>query len=117
MLETPLRQDSVCSPHVASEGDVLESEPSCQRSDVFDMSFVAQNDVVHNLETPVIVHIPNCPVAISANLVILLCDRSSHGMGMEIASGGGVAESNDIAVLEELDLLVVIVFRLLPWSG
>ena len=77
LLETPLWQIDVSSSEVAVQISMLESE--C-RGQCTDLGIVVRSRIIDNLDSPMILGITNCHVAIARDLVVRLCYWSSDLM-------------------------------------
>jgi len=72
---------------------------------------VPRGCIVHNLDLPVVFCIADCQVAIARHFVIRLCDWSGHGVGVQIAAGLDMEETDDIHVTDESYILLNVWIR------
>jgi len=112
LLETPLRQDSICSSQIAAQCLMLEAQTCRQRVDPVDL--LATVDIVYNFDLPVIMPVANGVIAIARNLIGGLGHRGSDVVRVKVASSGFVAETDDVAVLKVSDGCIMVVSRLIP---
>lgn len=116
LLETPWRQRSAARAHIAPQPLVSESDPSRQRTDVLDVLLAAGDDIVCDLDDPVVIRVAACGVAVPTDLIVELGDGSWEGMGVHVAAGRVVLESDHVAVADVLYLLVRVILGLIPTS-
>jgi len=100
LLETPLRQVDVTSTEVAIEINVSETEGGSESAE---LGVIARRSVVNNLNDPVVLGISNGSVAVARNFVVCLGDRSSNRVGVQVAAGLSVDQTNGIAVADKLE--------------
>lgn len=104
LLESPLRKDSVGRSNVASRVLVSDPQPRRQRVDPLDVLFLALSRIVDDLDDPVVVRVSDGRVSVARDLVVELADGSGDGVGVEVATGRGVDETDDVVVLQVPDL-------------
>lgn len=95
---------------------MLEPDPSSQAADIRDILPASEHGVIHNLNYPVVLLVANGGIAVPTDFVVELRHGRRDGVGMDVASSRSVLEADDVAVLDELNLLVRVVFTLAPCS-
>jgi hypothetical protein len=105
LLETPLRQVDVASAKVAAKIDVPQAEGGGQSAELGVVP--GRVGIVDYFDLPVILGVSNSKVAVARHFPVGLGDRSSDLMRVEVATSLSVNETNDIAVADVSDLLVL----------
>lgn len=101
LLKTPLRQVGVASAKVATKDRVLKTESRSQGSD---SAAVARGRVTDNFNLPVIFIITNSQIAVGGNLTVALGNRCSNLVGVKVASGLGVDETDNGTISNVADI-------------
>ena len=71
--------------------------------------------VVDHFNDPEIVFVANCEIPVPCDLVILLCDRRSERMRMQISTGCRVNQANHITVVQKFDRSIRVDGIRVPW--
>ena len=99
LLETPLWQVDVSSAEIAAQNSVLQSEGSSQSPH---LGAIVRGDILDNLHGPMVLFIANSGVSVARNLLVGLGDWCWDIVGVKIAAGLGVNETENIAVSDKL---------------
>jgi hypothetical protein len=105
LLETPLRQVDIASAKVAAKIDVPQAERSGQSAQL--RVIPGRVGIVDDFDLPVILGVSNSKVAVARNFPVSLGDGSSDLVRVEVAAGLSVDKTNDVAVANVSDLLVL----------
>ena len=72
--------------------------------------------VIDNLHNPIIVVIPDTRVPVTRYLVVQLRHGRGDGVRVQVTASWDVAETDNVAVLEEADLIVGVVGLFVPFG-
>ncbi len=97
LLKTPLRQVDIVSLEQAARSHVPKTETSGERVNFGRFAVVS---VVHDLDTPVVVAVPDSSIAVTRDFVVPDSDWSLVVVRVEIPSRLVVPDSDDVAVLD-----------------
>lgn len=104
--ETPLRQVDVTSSQIAAKRFMSQSERGGQGSDP---AAVPGCNVSHNLYLPVVFVVAYRQVAVTGYLLVSLGNRRRNVVGMQVAAGLSMNQTDDLAVSNEARLLILVV--------
>jgi hypothetical protein len=84
LLEPPLGQHRVGRSQITSQCLVPKPQSSRQRMDPIDFLPPSPVQVIHDLNDPVVVIVPNCPVPVAAHFVVALCHWRNDGVRVQV---------------------------------
>lgn len=99
LLESPLRQDGVRGAKVAARVKMPEPHPRRQRVDPIHLAPRSPQQIVDDLDDPIIVRVPDRRVPVRADLVVELGDGSGDAVRVEVPAGRRVDDAHLVAVL------------------
>lgn len=80
-----------------------EPDPRRQTMDPLHVPLLSPHRIIHHLDHPVIVRVPDRRVPIARNLIVHFRDGRDDRVGMEVSPCSSMDESDDIPIFEKLD--------------
>lgn len=117
LLEPPLRQRIIRRPQITPRRLMPKPQPRRQRMDLLEMPLRSPLHIVHDLHDPIIVKIADRSISVRGHFVIELRDGRDDVVRVQVAGGGGMDETDDVAIFEEADLALGIDGGFVPFRG
>ena len=98
LLEAPSWKSGARSSKVAPAVLMPNAQASRQAVYPLKLFLATSKHVVDGLNHPVIVDVADCSVAVARDFVVILCERSSDGVRVQLSTSRGMYKPNDVTV-------------------